>query len=235
MHKNYKKDIVEQIYNTNVKSVFKNDYASSRAVYSDDAFVYKVFKHSKIVDQFEMFLKNYRGDLKLLDVFKDTECAIFKFNKLPGKTMNELVDEDIALDLDTLTEWFKDQVKHIHLAGVQCYERYNEFKIKQDPWEQGFVYAFFDWNRSNYIYDETTNKLYLVDLEPSNWVPRNVWDCIIRDHFTKFIKSFDHIILNDKNYISQLEDNVQQQLNKEIPLFLACPAGVEPATFSSAN
>ena len=57
MHENYKKDIVENIFKTNVTSMFKGDYVSSRAVYSDDSFVYKVFKQSKIVDQFEMFLK----------------------------------------------------------------------------------------------------------------------------------------------------------------------------------
>lgn len=224
MHENYKKDIVEHTYNTNVKSIFKHDYASSRAVYLDDEFVYKVFIHDKMVDQNEMFFKNYHGDLKLLDVFKDDECTIFKFNKLPGTSINQLADEDVTLSLDTLTKWFKDQVKHIHLAGVQCYKKYDEFKIKQDPWEQGFVYAFFDWNPTNYIYDKTTNKLYLVDLEPTNWIPRNAWNCVIRDHYRNFIQNFNHITLDDKEYITQLEDSVHQQLNEEISLFLACPA-----------
>ena len=62
-------DIVEDVFKTKVTSIFKQDYASSRAVYSDESFVYKVFKQSKVVDQLEMFLKNYNGDLKLLNVF----------------------------------------------------------------------------------------------------------------------------------------------------------------------
>ena len=94
MHENYKKDIVENIFKTNVTSMFKGDYVSSRAVYSDDSFVYKVFKQSKIVDQFEMFLKNYKGDLKLLDVFKDDSSTIFKFNKLQGQTVDRLMKEN---------------------------------------------------------------------------------------------------------------------------------------------
>jgi len=218
MHENYKKDIVEHTYNTSVKSIFKHDYTSNRAVYSDDEFVYKVFIHNKMVNQNEMFFKNYRGDLKLLDVFKDDECTIFKFNNLPGTSVNE--SEDVALSLDTLTKWFKDQVKHIHFAGVQCYKEHDEFKIKQDPWGQGFVYAFFDWNPTNYIYDKKTNKLYLVDLEPTNWIPRNVWNCVIRDHFSTFIKNFNGIEgLEDPKYVAHLEDVIAKELGNEIALF----------------
>ncbi len=227
MHENYKKDIVENIFKTKVTSMFKGDYASSRAVYSDDSFVYKVFKQSKIVDQFEMFLKNYKGDLKLLDVFKDDNSTIFKFNKLQGQTVDHLMKENktIPLDVVTLKEWFKTQVKEIHNAGVRCYEKYDEYKIKQDPWGQGFIFTFCDWSKGNFIYNETDKKLYLVDLEPSNWMPRNIWDCVIREQFKSFIRNFEHIKeLDDVDYVLHLEDTVQEELNKEIPVFLACPA-----------
>tara|TARA_B100000073_G_C23584086_1_gene513523 strand:- start:23 stop:706 length:684 start_codon:yes stop_codon:yes gene_type:complete len=227
MYENYKKDIVEDIFKTKVTSMFKGDYASSRAVYSDDLFVYKVFKQSKIVDQFEMFLKNYNGDLKLLDVVRDNDSTIFKFNKLPGRTIDSLVNENktIPLELVELKQWFKNQVKEIHNAGVKCYEKYDEYKIKEDPWGQGFIFTFCDWSRGNYIYDEKSKKLFLVDLEPSNWMPRNIWDCVIREQFKSFIRSFEHIKeLDNYQYVLHLEDTIQEELNNEIPMFLACPA-----------
>tara|TARA_B100001094_G_C18141047_1_gene777894 strand:- start:28 stop:753 length:726 start_codon:yes stop_codon:yes gene_type:complete len=236
-YNNYKQDIVENVYQTSVTPIAKNDYSSKRAVYSDDQFVYKVIKQSRDDNQFELFLKNYQGDLKLLDVYRENDLVIFKIRKLFGKTISQLAKENdhISLNIDTLTQWFKTQVKEIHNTGVRCYKKYDSYKIKNDPWGKGFVYTFVDWNNSNYIYNKNINKLYLVDLEPANWISRNIWDCVVRDHFNKFIKSFDHIDYDDKQYISKLEDSVQQELDKEIPLFLACPGGFEPPAFSSAN
>ena len=56
-------------------------------------------------------------------------------------------------------------------------------------------------------------------------MPRNIWDCVIREQFKSFIRNFEHIKeLDDVDYVLHLEDTVQEELNKEIPVFLACPA-----------
>ena len=116
--------------------------------------------------------------------------------------------------------WFKQQVHEIHNSGVRCYEKYDEYKIKNDPWGNGFVFTFCDWTNGNFLYNEATQKLYLVDLEPVNWIPRNVWNCVIRDHFSTFIKNFNNIKgLEDPKYIAHLEDIIAKELGNEIALF----------------
>lgn len=222
MNKNYGKNIVEDVFKTKVTSVYKDNYTSSCAVYSDDDFIYKVFRKEAIVDQFKKFLHNYNGDLKLLDTHENHEVSIFKMNKLPGETILSRHENNkpTNIDLPELMSWFKKQVHEIHNSGVRCYEKYDEYKIKNDPWGNGFVFTFCDWTNGNFLYNEATQKLYLVDLEPVNWIPRNVWNCVIRDHFSTFIKNFNNIKgLEDPKYIAHLEDIIAKELGNEIALF----------------
>jgi hypothetical protein len=221
MNKDYGKSIVEEIFNTKVKAMYKNDYASSRAVYSDSNFIYKVFRKETVVEQFKKFLQNYQGDLKLLDTYESDELVIFKMNKLPGETMLlRCKDKNkTSIDLPVLMSWFKQQVHEIHNTGVRCYNKYDEYKIKDDPWGNGFIFTFCDWTNGNFLYNEIDKKLYLIDLEPVNWIPRNIWNCIVRDHFRTFIKNFAVKGLEDPNYVSHLEDIIVEQLSKEIALF----------------
>jgi len=223
MHENYKKDFIENFYKTDIKPMFKDDYASSRAVYCDNDFVYKVFQKKKDVDQFEKFLKSYKGDLQLISCCKSDDTIIFQFNKLPGETVLNLSRNNkfINLNLDQLMKWFKDQCIEIHNTGIRCYNKYDEYKIKNDHYGAGFVFCFCDWTSGNFLYDQNNNQLHLVDLEPSNWIPRNVWYCIVRDHFKSFIKQFNNLEkLDDPSYVSNLEDKIVEELDKEIPLFL---------------
>jgi hypothetical protein len=227
------KDFIENFYKTKIQSIYEDDYViwypdsdprnwiaflRNRTVYYDRNFVYKVFQKRNDMDQFEKFLKNYRGDLQLISSCKKDDAIIFQFNKLPGETIlsNQLID----LDLDELKKWFKNQAIEIHNTGIRCYNKYDEYKIKRDPYGIGFIFCFCDWSHSNLLYDQENNKLHLVDLDPVNWVSRNIWYCIVRDHFRLFIKQFKLKGLDDSSYVAHLVDTVVEELDKEIPLFL---------------
>ncbi len=221
MNNSYGKDIIEEVFETRVSSVYKDDYASSRAVYSDSDYIYKVFHKEAVVESFKKFLQNYEGDLKLLATHENNDMAIFKMNKLPGETLllRHKDKKKTSIDLTTLMSWFKQQVHEIHNTGIRCYEKYDQFKFGNNAWDGGFIFAFCDWTNGNILYNEQSKKLYLVDLEPINWIPRNIWNCVVRDHFSTFIKNFDVKGLEDPKYVSHLEDIIVEQLSNEIALF----------------
>lgn len=221
MNKDYGKSIVQDVFKTEVDSVYKDNFASSRAVYSDSNFIYKVFRKESSVDQFKKFLQNYQGDLKLLATHENNDLVIFKMNKLPGETilLRHENKKKTSIDLPVLMSWFKQQVHEIHNTGIRCYNKYDEYKIKNNPNGDGFIFTFCDWTNGNFLYNESDGKMYLVDLEPVNWIPRNIWSCIVRDHFSTFIKNFDIKGLEDPKYVSHLEDLIVEQLSEEIALF----------------
>ncbi len=236
MRKMYKKELVEQVFNTKVSSIDKQDYSSGNAVYSDDSFVYKVTASSKHFDCFVSFLKNYQGDLKLLDVYKEDDpneflkATILKFKKLPGLSLKQYSENrnlpKVFLDfsLSEIKQWYKDTVKEIHHTGIRCYNQDKNFLISESPLSQGYIFTFFDWNSSNIIYDEEQGKLQLVDLEPINWIPRNVWTTVVRDHYMRYLFSFpEYFKIRNNLYtakdVSTLEDEVHAELEKDIPSF----------------
>jgi len=225
-----------------INRVFKTDVTPLRKVpqigleqsatiemYADDQFVYKVFLGSRQHEQFELFLKNYQGSMQILDVYRQgtstnfLKLSIFKINKIPGMTLTNIGEEKLSFEmsLPKAVTWFRDQIIEIHNTGIRCNERYEQFKVGNDPWDHGFVFTFSDWHGQNILFDSKTKKLHLVDFEPIDWIPVNTWQLLIKDQLRSFLNGFPdewkrHHKLYRHDIVRKITQELQDDLNQLI-------------------
>jgi hypothetical protein len=218
---NIGQDIIHKIYNTETTQYQKPDYANRCVVYYDKSFFYKVFpKEYQNIDKVIKFFKNYNGSLKMIDYHHDVSVSILKFNLLAGETVASRRDNNIKTDLDIgyLKDWFINRNLEIHNAGLLCSNKHKEFQLDHhDENHQGFRFCFTDWSAGNILYNNKT--LTLVDLQPIDWIPVNVWFNTIRDHYRTFLNHFDNqqqIAYENLMYLSDQVDDMANNLHQKL-------------------
>ena len=121
------------------------------------------------------------------------------------------------MSLPKAVTWFQDQIIEIHNTGIRCHERYEQFKVGNDPWGYGFVFTFSDWHGQNILFDSKTKKLHLVDFEPIDWIPFNTWQLLIEDHLKAFLNGFPHQWkLDHKIYQNDIVKTIVQKVRHEL-------------------
>jgi len=192
--------LIGKIFKTNVDQIQKS-YQNPVFVFANDTHIYKVFYrdimfhglHFKndqhMVNMYVKFFQNYQGDMQLSDYYVDDNCSILQIKKLPGIKLTD-IKEPIDITTEVAGEWFAEQCKQIHLAGMRCVEKHKEFEIQRNIFKSGYYFVFSDWNKDNILYDYNTSKLYLVDLQPINWIPSDLLNGVIRSQW-KEINSFN--------------------------------------------
>lgn len=225
------KNLIDKIFKTSAEWIDK-DYKNPVLVFQDKDFIYKVFYHDiKIngitlknqkhtIDMYIKFFKNYKGDMQLQNYYIDTQYSILQLVKLPGETLTNLKG-DVDLTIHQAGEWFAEQCKQIHLAGIDCVKKYKEFQIERHIFNNGYYFIFSDWNPDNILYDQTTNKLYLVDLQPVNWIPNDLWKCTIRSQWRDIARlnwkipkrqiTKQHLLNIEYNTINLIKESLGEQ------------------------
>jgi hypothetical protein len=125
------------------------------------------------------------------------------------------VNNKINIDIIEAGEWFAEQCTQIHSAGMRCVEKHKEFQIERNIFDTGYYFVFSDWNKDNILYDQDKNKLYLIDLQPINWLPADLWNGILRSQW-KEIYTYNWKRSQLKNGIQAVEESLLSNIKESI-------------------
>ena len=219
------RNLVDKIFKTNVAHI-KKSYRNPVFIFEDKDYIYKVFYrdmmfngiHFKndqhMVNMYVKFFQNYDGDMQLSEYYLDDNCAILQIHKLPGIKIAD-VNNKINIDIIEAGEWFAEQCIQIHSAGMRCVEKHKEFQIERNIFDTGYYFVFSDWNKDNILYDQDKNKLYLIDLQPINWLPADLWNGILRSQW-KEIYTYNWKRSQLKNGIQAVEESLLSNIKESI-------------------
>ncbi len=215
--------LIDKTFKTSVEWVVK-DYRNPVFVFEDDNFFYKVFyrdlmvngvhfnNKKYMVDLYIKFFHNYEGDLQLNDYYTDSNCTIVQLKKLPGVPISKFKGRT-NFNREQLYDWFVEQCKQIHFAGMRCKEKYKMFRTPNHIFKGGYYFMFSDWNKDNILYDSKTNKLHLVDLQPINWIPNDLWTCTVKSQWAELILAMAPQLKTELTRDSVINRNALSDIN----------------------
>jgi len=169
-------------------------YSNPVFLFEDESYIYKVFYRDQkfnglhfkndqhTVSMYVKFFQNYDGDMQMQDYYHGDDCSIIQLVKLPGQTLTD-IKNNTGLTIEQAGKWFAEQCGQIHETGMRCVRKHKEFEMQRHIFGSGYYFIFSDWSPDNILYDQKTNKLYLVDLQPVNWLPDDLWHCVVRSQW----------------------------------------------------
>ena len=216
--------LVDKVFKTSVKHIQKS-YRNPVFVFEDEKYIYKVFYRDMIlggirfrndqhmVNMYVKFFQNYKGDMQLSDYYLDDDCAVLQIHKLPGIRLSD-VGGPINITVAEAGYWFSEQCMQIHSAGISCAKKHKEFCIEKNIFDSGYYFVFSDWNDDNILYDQTNKKLYLIDLQPINWLPADLWVGVLKSQW-KQISSYNWKRPISKNSPQKFEDDLLDKIKQD--------------------